>query len=41
MYALAPIYATDPDYASKIMATINANDLTRFDGWGDETNAED
>lgn len=41
VYALAPIYATDPDYASKIMATINANDLTRFDGWGDETNAED
>lgn len=39
--ALAPIYATDPDYANKILSTINANDLTRFDGWGDETNAED
>ncbi len=41
VYALAPVYATDPEYASKIMATINANDLTRFDGWGDEDNAED
>lgn len=39
--AMAPVYATDPDYAYKIMATINANNLTRFDGWGDETNAED
>ncbi len=39
--ALAPIYATDPDYANKILSTIIANDLTRFDGWGDETNAED
>lgn len=39
--ALAPIYATDPDYANKILTTIIANDLTRFDGWGDETNAED
>lgn len=33
---MAPIYATDPDYASKIMATINANNLKRFDGWGDD-----
>lgn len=41
VYTLAPIYATDPDYASKIISTINANNLTRFDGWGDETNAED
>lgn len=35
---LAPIYATDPEYASKIMSTIRANDLYRFDGWG-ETDA--
>lgn len=41
VYTLAPIYATDPDYAYKIMATINANNLTRFDGWGDETDAKD
>ena len=33
--ALAPIYATDPDYASKVLSTINANDLMRFDGWND------
>lgn len=33
---MAPIYATDPGYASKIMATINANNLKRFDGWGDD-----
>lgn len=38
---MAPIYATDPDYAHKIMSTIEANNLYRFDGWGDETNAED
>lgn len=41
VYALAPVYATDPDYAHKIIATINANNLYRFDGWGDEDNAED
>lgn len=41
VYALAPVYATDPDYASKILATMDANDLYRFDGWGDEDNAED
>lgn len=41
VYALAPVYATDPDYAHKIIATINANNLFRFDGWGDEDNAED
>lgn len=33
--AMAPVYATDPDYAGKIMATISANDLMRFDGWND------
>lgn len=26
-------YATDPDYASKLIATIAANDLNRFDSW--------
>ena len=36
VYALAPVYATDPDYAHKIIATINANNLYRFDGWGDD-----
>lgn len=41
VYAIAPVYATDPDYAHKIIATINANNLFRFDGWGDEDNAED
>lgn len=41
VYVLAPVYATDPDYARKIVATIEANDLYRFDGWGDEDNAED
>lgn len=41
VYVLAPVYATDPDYARKIIATIEANDLYRFDGWGDEDNAED
>lgn len=40
VYALAPVYATDPDYASKIVDIIEANDLYRFDGWGDE-DAED
>lgn len=29
--ALAPVYATDPDYAGKVLSTIAANDLTRFD----------
>ena len=33
--AMAPVYATAPDYAGKIMATISANDLMRFDGWND------
>lgn len=33
--AMAPVYATDPDYSGKIMATISANDLMRFDGWND------
>lgn len=32
---LAPVYATDPDYAEKVLSTINANDLMRFDGWND------
>ena len=36
VYALAPVYATDPDYAHKIIATINANNLYKFDGWGDD-----
>lgn len=36
VWALAPVYATDPDYARKIIATMEANDLYRFDGWGDE-----
>ena len=36
VYALAPVYATDPDYAHKIIDTINANNLYRFDGWGDD-----
>lgn len=35
VYALAPVYATDPDYANKIISTINANNLMRFDGWND------
>lgn len=40
VYVLAPVYATDPNYADKIVATIEANDLYRFDGWGD-VDAED
>lgn len=28
---LAPIYATDPDYADKVLATIQANGLLVFD----------
>lgn len=39
--AMAPVYATDPEYADKIISTINANNLKSYDGWGDETNAED
>lgn len=31
VYALAPVYATDPDYANKIMSTIKANDLMDYD----------
>lgn len=33
--AMAAVYATDPDYARKVMATVRANDLERFDGWND------
>lgn len=33
--AMAPVYATDPDYANKIIATIRANDLKSYDGWDD------
>ena len=33
--AMATVYATDPDYARKVMATIRANDLERYDGWND------
>ena len=29
--ALAPVYATDPDYAGKVLSTISANDLTVYD----------
>lgn len=29
--ALAPVYATDPDYAQKVLSTIAANDLTVYD----------
>jgi mannosyl-glycoprotein endo-beta-N-acetylglucosaminidase len=29
--AIAPHYATDPDYASKVEATMSAHDLTRYD----------
>lgn len=28
---LAPVYATDPEYAEKILATIAANDLAQYD----------
>lgn len=34
--AMASVYATDPNYADKILSTIRANDLMRFDGWDDE-----
>lgn len=33
--AMAAVYATDPDYAHKVMATVRANDLERYDGWND------
>ncbi len=29
--ALGPVYATDPDYADKVISTIHANDLTQYD----------
>lgn len=29
--ALGPIYATDPEYADKVLSTIRANDLTQYD----------
>lgn len=29
--ALAPVYATDPDYAEKVLSTIGANNLTVYD----------
>jgi len=29
--ALADVYATDPDYADKILSTIKANELTKYD----------
>lgn len=31
VYALGPVYATDPNYAHNVMSTINANDLTQYD----------
>lgn len=34
--AMASVYATDPNYAEKILSTINANNLMRFDGWNDK-----
>ena len=30
--ALGPVYATDPEYADKVLATIRANNLTEWDG---------
>ena len=33
--AMSPVYATAPDYANKIIATIRANDLKAYDGWND------
>lgn len=33
--AMAPVYATDPEYADKIISTINANTLKSYDGWND------
>lgn len=35
---MAPVYATDPYYADKILSTINANDLTRYDAWAVDDN---
>jgi len=29
--ALAPVYATDPDYENKVLSTIYANNLEQFD----------
>lgn len=29
--ALGPVYATDPDYADKVISTIRANELTQYD----------
>ncbi|WP_371374334.1 glycoside hydrolase family 73 protein [Sporomusa aerivorans] len=29
--ALVPVYATDPDYADKVLSTIWANNLTQYD----------
>ncbi len=29
--ALGPVYATDPNYASSVLSTIRANDLTQYD----------
>ena len=31
---MAKVYATDPNYASKVLSTINANKLTEYDAWG-------
>lgn len=31
VYALGPVYATDPEYAQKVMATIRANNLLQYD----------
>lgn len=31
--ALAPVYATDPNYAQNILATIKANDLEQYDDY--------
>ena len=31
VYAIGPVYATDPEYAQKVMATIRANDLLQYD----------
>lgn len=31
VYALGPVYATDPEYEQKLMATIRANDLLQYD----------
>lgn len=31
VYALGPVYATDPEYADKVIATIRVNKLTQFD----------